>query len=403
MKKIFFVAIAATLLAAGCQKTEVINQVNPVDGTSMTFAPNLGKLTKAATAEGAGETNLSEQDFRLWAYYVAADPNRGAGANDVYDGMFNISISDGTGETKTDWKATTTHFWPGKDKELKFFAISADPDTYGSEGSKTTTSGEGKTASKVNVDAETNTMTVTGFSVNSVKPDTDLMVADYVVAAQKGSENYTSNTVAFTFRHALTKVQFAFRNSDADNMNVYVQQMFVENIKTTGNLTVKTTTDKTGLAAMAWDVTAEPKAIFAGDYTTTADDGTFTTPEKAENYDTAWAPKGVTIASNGYMKLTKNYEPYTTWLVIPQDVYVAGEAGADPLTDLKVTIAYVIESNNEVRQFVQTFSLGSATVVPAWGINQYVKYNINLTPNIIGFSATVAPWDETSGNTNINE
>ena len=34
MKKFFFVALAATLLAAGCQKTEVIN---PVGGRSMSF------------------------------------------------------------------------------------------------------------------------------------------------------------------------------------------------------------------------------------------------------------------------------------------------------------------------------------------------------------------------------
>ena len=72
-------------------------------------------------------------------------------------------------------------------------------------------------------------------------------------------------------------------------------------------------------------------------------------------------------------------------------------------TDLKVTIAYVIKSATETRQFISTFSLGTATIVPTWGQNQYVKYNINLTPNIIGFDATVAPWDETSGNTNINE
>ena len=94
MKKIFFVAIAATLLAAGCQKTEVLNQVNPVDGTSMPIAPNKGKLTKAATAEGEGETNLSEQNFRLWAYYKEDDSSRGAYANTIYDGMENILVHD---------------------------------------------------------------------------------------------------------------------------------------------------------------------------------------------------------------------------------------------------------------------------------------------------------------------
>ena len=398
MKKIFFVAIAATLLAAGCQKTEVINQVNPVDGTSMTFAPNMGKLTKAANADSSGTYNLSEQDFRLWAYYVADDPNRGADANDVYDGMSNIIISDGTGAPKTDWKATTTHFWPGSGKKLKFFAISANPDTYGT--------GEGTTGanSKVTVNPEDTTMTVSNFIVDPSAPNTDLMVADYIEAAQGEGKETSKNTVDFTFRHALTKVQFSFKNSET-TMPVYVQQMFVEGIKTTGNLTVTTTKNDKGLAAMSW-TTSDATNTFYGDYVTVQDDGTFETPTRAENYAAAWQKEGVdiaTIASNGYMKLTNTYKPYTTWLVIPQDVYNATEN-----TDLKVTIAYVIVSGIETRQFIQTFSLGSASLVPSWDKNQYVRYNINLTPNIIGFSATVAPWDQTSegstqGDVNINE
>lgn len=380
MKKIFFVAIAATLLAAGCQKTEVLNQVNPVDGTSMTFAPNMGKLTKAATAEGAGEDNLSEQDFRLWAFYKAEDPNRGAAANSVYDGMSNIIISDESG----DWKANTTHFWPGKNKVLKFFAISADQATYGT--------GEGIEVadSKVSINEDRTQMTVTDFTVIPSAPDTDLMVADYVEAAQNGSDGYNSNDVNFTFRHALTKVQFLFRNTET-TMPVYVQQMYVEGINTVADLTVTGATDKT---TMAWG-TPETPALFAGDYAPTATLETLNaTP--AENIS-AWN-SAVTIDPDNYMELTNEYVPFTTWLVIPQEVFVADTK------DLKVTIAYVIKSATETRQFISTFSLGSATIVPTWDQNQYVKYNINLTPNIIGFDATVAPWEPAEGeDTNINE
>ena len=38
MKRIFFVALAATLLAASCQKTEIIN---PAGGNVMTFSTNM--------------------------------------------------------------------------------------------------------------------------------------------------------------------------------------------------------------------------------------------------------------------------------------------------------------------------------------------------------------------------
>ncbi len=381
MKKIFFLAIATTLLAAGCQKTEVINQVNPVDGTSMTFAPNMGKLTKAATAEGAGETNLSEQDFRLWAFYKEDDPNRGAAANSVYDGMSNIIISDASG----DWKANTTHFWPGKGKYLKFFAISADPATYG------TGEGIAVTDSKVSINDDRTQMTVTDFTVNPSAPDTDLMVADYVEAKQKEAET-ESNTVNFTFRHALTKVQFLFRNTET-SMPVYVQQMYVEGINTVADLTVN---GAVGNTTMVWG-TPETSAIFAGDYAP-AEGTTLETlvATPAENIS-AWN-SAVTIDPANYMELTNTYQPFTTWLVIPQDVFV------EDTKDLKVTIAYVIESATETRQFISTFSLGSASIVPTWNQNQYVKYNINLTPNIIGFDATVEPWEPAAGqDTNINE
>ena len=122
MKKIFFVAIAATLLAAGCQKTEVLNQVVPDGEPSMSYAPSMGKLTKAASE--AGLATLQSQNFHLWAYYVADDPNRvGATANSVYDGMSNIPVTYSEG-----WSTDPVHFWPGKGKELKFFAVSANED-----------------------------------------------------------------------------------------------------------------------------------------------------------------------------------------------------------------------------------------------------------------------------------
>ena len=389
MKKIFFVAIAATLLAAGCQKTEVLNQVNPVDGSAMTFASNMGKLTKAS-AEGEGMDNLKDQDFKLWAYYVADDANReGDQTNQVYDGMSNIWIKN-DGEN-SGWNATTTHFWPGKGKFLKFFAISADKATTG-EAEGFTEEGE-PVPSKVTVDSDSNTMTVTGFTVIPGAPDTDLMVADYVEAKQKEAEGET-NTVNFTFRHALTKVQFTFKNTDASKLPVYVQQMYVEEINTVADLTVKGATAAT---TMTWGVSSVPE-LFAGDYVNTG--ATTLVYEEAENI-ADWNTE-VTINDANYMLLTAEPQVFTTWLVIPQDVFKADTK------DLKVTIAYVIETEKGNRQFVQTFSLGSAAVVPTWDKNQYVKYNINLTPNIIGFDATVAPWDETStgsdkGNVDIND
>ena len=390
MKKIFFVAIAATLLAAGCQKTEVLNQVNPVDGTSMTFAPNMGKLTKAA--ESAGMENLQSQNFRLWAYYVAADPNRGAEANSIYDGMENIAVTYGT----EGWSTSPVHFWPGKGKQLKFFAVSADLDTYGAENSKST---DAENGTKVSITADENggTLTVTDFVVSNTAPDVDLMIADYATGQQKnGTEG--SNDVNLKFRHALAKVEFWYANASAPEANpendpnaVIVQYMYVSNVINKGSVSVSN--QAATLPITAWDQSdaATDKVRFSGDY-----NGSSTTVpavseiDEAENIEQfVGEGKGKADVPTGYeMLLTKAPQKYTTWLVIPQTVATSKEDAAG----LKVEIAYLIGK----RQFVASFPL-YADNAAAWNPNQYIKYNISLSPNMIGFKPTVQEWETTSG------
>lgn len=390
MKKIFFVAIAATLLAAGCQKTEVLNQINPADGSSMNFAPGMGKLTKAATNPSeAGLATLKEQDFRLWAYYVEDDPNRGASANTIYDQMENIAVTDGTDGA---WGTSPVHFWPGKGKELRFFAISADADTYGDEKSSTTTTTEGVKKTKVSITptAESSTLTVTGFEVSNTEPKVDLMIADFVKGQQKNGD-VGNNSVDLTFRHALAKVEFLFKNEmakDNDPNAVIVQHMYVNNIVKKGNLTV---TDQTAtLPFTAWaqsDDTAD-KVRFGGDFKSNVTLPTDFTP--ADNLEQYTGENNATPVPPGHeMLLTASPQSYTTWLVIPQTV---AESATDA-NGLQVVIAYLIGN----RQFVATFPLYS-TNAKAWNPNQYIKYNISLSPNMIGFSPTVEDWVTTPSN-----
>lgn len=377
MKKIFFVAITATLLAAGCQKTEVLNQVNPEDGTSMTFAPNMGKLTKAA--ESAGMDNLKAQDFRLWAYYVAADPNRGAEANSIYDGMQNIAVTDNT----DGWSTSPVHFWPGKGKALKFFAVSADPTTYGAEKSAYTTE---NTPTKIEINPGDKTLTIHDFVVNNEAPDYDLMIADYVEGQQKNGDQ-GNNTVDLKFRHALAKVEFLFKNElakDNDPNAVIVQHMYVDNIINKGTVTA-VDQNASALEIDAWVPSSEAtdKVRFGGDFTSNT-----TLPENISPAENLTQYSG-TVPGGHEMLLTASPQSYTTWLVIPQTV---AESATDA-NGLQVVIAYLIGN----RQFVATFPLFS-TNAPAWNPNQYIKYNISLSPNMIGFNPTVEDWETTPSN-----
>ena len=94
MKKIFFVALGATLLAASCQKTEIINQV---PGESMTFTTAMSKLTKAVGESDAdkvdGMDNLKAQDFKVWAFCAYEDAINDVNFGDVYDEMEALDVT----------------------------------------------------------------------------------------------------------------------------------------------------------------------------------------------------------------------------------------------------------------------------------------------------------------------
>ena len=131
MKKIYFVALTATLLAVGCQKTEIINPVG--ENSALSFTTQFGKLTKAADAEGAGIDNLKEQDFRVWAY--AAHDYDNTPKDDVleigiYDNMADIKVSD---KTDGGWDPGKQYFWPGANKSLYFFAVSDTDELHSPE------------------------------------------------------------------------------------------------------------------------------------------------------------------------------------------------------------------------------------------------------------------------------
>ena len=390
MKKIFFVAIAATLLAAGCQKTEVINQVIPDGEPSMSYAPSMGKLTKAASVDGLN--TLQGQDFHLWAYYVAADPNRGAAANSVYDGMANIKVDYNNGA----WSTNPVHFWPGTGKKLKFFAVSADEnistELFADNNIVPDVTAPG-TDNYVEATSNYEGLTIKSFTVNPTNPTSDLMVADYL------EQDQSTLDVALNFRHALSKVQFLFKNTSAaaeegktpdPKTQVWVQHVEVKKVSNVGSLTVAKTS--TSAERFAW----KPSAIatFVAQYKGTPATDLQIAPNgsdpKASNYS---------ISNANYMKLTKDYTEYATWLVIPQDVQKDGNGPTDAI-DLQVEIVYVIGD----RQFVSQFPL-STTTLKAWAPNQYIKYNINLSPNIIGFNPTVEEWapSATGSDTNINE
>ena len=394
MKRILFVALSATLLAAGCQKTEIIN---PVNSNVMTFSTNMSKLTKAGQqdAEKTGEVNLQEQNFRVWAYCAYEDQNTTAvEMNSIYDGISNLDVTytPANDAIPASWGTAKEYFWPGVSKELKFFAVS-----------------DGKAAadSKVSIGTDINSMTITDFEVTPSSYNTDLMVADFV------KQHQGDKVVDLKFHHVLSKIQFVFKTIDTGEATVYVQDLVVKDLETKGTLSVAPKPDETPEDGQGNDTPStvadeeQETPAYVGEITpvkftwtlpvydegateTTldefADDWTTSvvTTDGAEGYDGDFPEKidGVdaTEADKVAMKVTATgtgSQTFTTWLMLPQSI-----------EGKKVEITYLI---NE-RKFTSIFPLETASL-KAWADNQYVKYTITLAPNLISFNPSVEPWN----------
>ncbi len=389
MKKIFFVALAATLLAAGCQKTEVLN---PLGGPTMSFTTGMGKITKsvgAADAEAAGIRNLEAQDFSVWAYADLESDFESSTVVDattnIYDGIANLLVEctaasqnavvdDPTTENVDEtaaavagtWGTAQEYFWPGEGKDLRFFAVSADGDWL------RPSSG----TCPVTIDFDEPSLTINDFTVRAVKTDTktaaneDLMVADFV------KQNQSKKVVDLKFRHTLSKVEFVFKTLPAATgetaPTVYVQSLKVAGLQNKGDLSV------TPVAADATPIVW--KYEWTNDETSTADftddwKGTVTFAETVE---------AAAKTDNTAMLLTTEAQTFATWLMLPQTI-----------TGKNVEITYVI--NN--RQFISVFPIYSTEdALTAWAYNQHIKYTITLAPNVISFNPSVEEWKTPADN-----
>lgn len=383
MKKIFFVALGATLLAASCQKTEIINQV---PGESMTFTTAMSKLTKAvgtADADQAnGLVNLQAQDFKVWTYKAFTDEVNGDVPGQVYDEMEALDVTYGT-----QWTTTQDYYWPGTDKSLDFFAVSTKLWPVAEVKDETTGNVTTPAVAGVTVDIEGagleiggRKLTVSGYTVDASNPNDDLMVAEFVRQHQGMNEK----KVNMHFKHALAKVQFRFTTNPGED-KIEVKSLKVAGLNTTGTLTV---TEDGDVAAnngrvpvkLVWTGHATP-AEFTDDY-----DGNLELK----------APETVTEGET--TTVVNNDQEFATWLVLPQVI-----------TGKTVTIAYDITSTTGTRSFEQTFALtrpaveevkeGETVVTEGkeafaeWKINQVVIYTINLSPNKITFEPSVEDWD----------
>ena len=413
MKKILFAAFAASLLAASCQKTEVYQPTTT--GPEMTFSTEMKKITKvvgtpSADAEGQND-NLYAQGFNIWAYAAYTDANAtNVNENGIYDGMSNWYIDyTVTTDSEGSWDPRKEYYWPGQNKYLRFYAVSAATEnntlkyTVNIKADRSDPSAGTSTVEEVpDDDATDNTsenyeLQVENFVVNASAPNEDLMVADFI------TQNQGDKSVDLTFHHTLAKVEFLFRTATSETVEtkqpkVYVQQIKVKDLynKGTLNVTPNSTTNNGNTTYITtlnfhWDKSA--KTEFSKKVGGVSEEtGVVAIPGTTANNSTFdWLPTDELPAAertnNGLLldpqvltgensSITKEGTSFATWLMLPQ-----------ALNEKKVEIIYVIND----RQFKAVFPLATDGV-DEWTENSYTKYTVSLLPNLISFTASANEW-----------
>lgn len=400
MKKVLFVAIIATLIAVGCEKTEIIN---PNLGTEILFSPELGKLTKA---EGEKDATLKAQGFKVSAINAYEDLYTTATEfNTVYREMKNLQFIYGT----NGWALQNgqSYFWPGTGKDLVFLAVSSK--TSGvvipaipiyDETTEPTEEDFGISGTPVN-DANgkptgaysgitVNNFTIPDFTVTSpsyVKvagentnvgdqtgADDDLMVANVVIQNQGDTgADVVKGQVKLDFSHTLSKVQFVFTTNTTTDYPVTVNKVEIKDVINKATLGVGVTfADGSRTSTNTYDWS--PSDV-ENDVNYLAQKGT----ETNKNYQDFVIDYNLSLVNGS--ELT-----YATWLVIPQS-----------LEGKMVSITYTIADNNNkdadgnaaTSEFTSVFPLYTDDLT-AWSRNQYVRYKINLSPNLITFNPVVS-------------
>ena len=385
MKKILFTAFAATLFAASCQKTEIVG-TTPVNGPAMTFSTEMKKITKAdPTADAEEDENLHAQGFYVWAYAdfdVTNASNVDKTTNSetylIYDNMNGMKLT----YSNSNWSAPENmeYYWPGTDKSLRFFAISAKENT------------KGKAKVTNGIGSGTPSIEISNFEVTD--GNEDLMVADF----RKQHQRQDERVVHLDFHHTLTKVEFKFKTNvieGQENPKVFVQELKLTNINNKGTLTASPTTN------FATTPTSSDEAeVLEVGFVWTPSDGaskTFTSNGPKTLDDEDKLPEMIidingneisTTGSNKAPLLKATAETYQTWLMLPHNKLTKEQL---------IEIKYVIDD----RQFVAKFPLAGekdgTAQISSWDVNQYITYTINLSPNLISFEASSNDWNPTTG------
>lgn len=350
MKRFLLLATAVAFLAAGCQKTEVENEVL----TPIGFSTKVGKQMKSIV----GTTFDVNQPFGVYTY--------GHQSTTTTEIMNNIEIAqiDGT------WKATNNiaYYWPNDaTTTLNFYAYS--PYLGTNQGANKDNVKNHQKLNGTLTHTEDGGFSIVGYQHNNMY--VDFMVATDVKNAKYNDETTnTSGKVGLTFNHRMTQIVFTVKlDANYSDITFKLKSITLNNIKNKANIT---------------------NGIFTNDASGNASYTVYPAVKETE--------------TNGAPNLTDNQ---TADLVIDGSINEITEI--IPVTmipqafdqEQSFTVVYSIAGTGVASETVtKTFKFATPTS-PAWDANKKITYNLNVGLKQITFDPKVADWSTASGSYDI--
>ena len=418
MKKTLILAAVAAIALSACSKNDIIETINKVPeevaiGFS-NYTPT--SLTKAGDTYVNTTTLVNGKHFGVYAWQTAyntfLDVNPGTpNFMNPVDVTWNGDTTDGDGNTYE-----AVRYWPSGDEPQNLSFTAYYP--YGGAGIGTPSFPTSPDPNKGGV----GTYTFTAQSTPATM--VDFCVADVVNDQVYGNTNAGSsykNTVKFTFKHQLTKVQFKFKTIEglASTTVIELVDADLTGIQNAGTLTATfaqaaapQAVNKLGTTTTEWS-----NVSGAASYEITVYDGVI-------DNSNAFNPNNVKDPEDTDDKRVKLTSTPTTvdttsiFLMVPQDMaadvqklvvkwrvkvydtaaHATANDGTGLLSETLNTKTLSLYSDLKASDSSET-----AAAAINWAKNNFITYTITIGPKPIWFTATVDDWgSEQNGYMNVN-
>ena len=394
MKRFYFIA-AMAILAAGCQKTEIQNEVQ----TPIGFSTEVGKQTRAIVQDrnylDGTVDGTKMQPFAVYAYSHQTISNAdGSTTENDETVMNNVEIiyqsrTASDGSTTKVWAAAgdTKYYWPNSPlTTIDFYAYSPAVVTNPNE--------TPENHQKMNVAPtcdDGDGLTLTGYEHTNMY--VDFMVGTPVIGAkfsdQNGSVSGTPSQVPVDFHHKFAQINFTVKIADNETypgVDFEVESITLNGIVNEATYTYTDENPNNKVAGWTPVTTAGTYPVYPA--TTTGDNNA----PALVNADTGTTEVNVILETDAVTPATKT-NPGRTFSTTPVTMI------PQTLQNQSFTIVYNVSGKGVAdEQVTKTFKFSDvSTTVPAWGINQNIRYTLSIKLNEITFTTSVTGWDSETG------